>query len=236
MIEEYKDYCVLKAFNLSAKQIDDINALSTKGVFIQASQEFLDDTIIVINKSESEVVFQNTLNKINEIAKDKIYADYDTTLEECVVKMATEKNLKIAVAESLTGGMLCSRIVNVSGASAVLYEGFVTYSSSSKVRRLHVKSTTIDSYGAISKETCQEMVQGLLANKEIQVAVATTGCAGPNRDENGTEVGTVFVGVGCHNGDKEEEFHLDGNRETIRKTTTNIALYMLMNVVKNACK
>ncbi len=236
MIEEYKDYCVLKAFNLSAKQIDDINALSTKGVFIQASQEFLDDTIIVINKSESEVVFQNTLNKINEIAKDKVYADYDTTLEERVVKMATEKNLKIAVAESLTGGMVCSRIVNVSGASAVLYEGFVTYSSSSKVRRLHVKSTTIDSYGAISKETCQEMVLGLLANKEIQVAVATTGCAGPNRDESGTEVGTVFVGVGCHKGNKEEEFHLDGNRETIRKTTTNIALYMLMNVVNNACK
>ena len=233
MIEEYKDYCVLKAFDLSHKQIEEINNLSQKGVFIQVSQDYLDDTIVIINQSESEVVFQDILNKIQEIAKDKIYADCDTSLEECVIRCATTKNLKVAVAESLTGGLVCSSIVNVSGASNVLYEGFVTYASQAKVRRLHVKSTTIDTYGAASKETCEEMVQGLLVNKEIQIAVATTGCAGPNSDDFGTEVGLVYVGVGSQKGIEVKECHLNGNRETIRKITANVALHMLLNLVKN---
>ena len=233
MIEEYKDYCVLKACNLSAKQISEINSLSKKGIFIQASQDNLDATVVVINKSESEVDFQETLNKVKGNADGAIYADYDTSLEECVVKQATAKNLKVAVAESLTGGMVCASIVNISGASNVLYEGFVTYASSSKVRRLHVKSTTIDSFGAVSKETCLEMVQGLLANKEIQIGVATTGCAGPNKDEAGVDVGTVFVGVGSQDKIDVQQYKLDGNREAIRKSTTNIALFMLLNFVKN---
>ena len=233
MIEEYKDYCVLKAFDLSHKQIEEINGLSQKGVFIQASQDYLDDTIVIINQSESEVVFQEILKKVEGIAKDAIYADCDTSLEECVVRLATTKNLKVAVAESLTGGLVCSSIVNVSGASNVLYEGFITYASQAKVRRLHVKSTTIDTYGAVSKETCEEMLQGLLANKEIQIAVATTGCAGPNSDEFGTEVGLVYVGVGSQKGIEVKEYSLDGNREGIRKMTANAALYMLLNLVKN---
>ena len=233
MIEEYKDYCVLKAVNLSAKQISDINSLSKKGIYITASSDNLDATIVVINKSESEIVFQETLNEVKKIANGNVYADYDTSLEECVIQNAKAKNLKVAVAESITGGMVCASLVNISGASNVLYEGFVTYASSSKVRRLHVKSTTIDSYGAVSKETCQEMVQGLLANKEIQIAVATTGCAGPNSDESGVAVGTVFVGVGSQDGIKVQKYNLDGNREAIRKMTTNLALYMLLNYVNN---
>ncbi len=233
MIEEYKDYCVLKAFNVSAKQISEINSLSKKGIYVTASSDYLDATIVVINKSESEVTFHETLNAIKQIVGESLYADFDTSLEECVIKSAIKKNLKIAVAESLTGGMVCSSLVNVSGASNVLYEGFVTYASSSKVRRLHVKSTTIDSYGAVSSQTCQEMVQGLLANKEIQLGVATTGCAGPNKDEFGVDVGTVFVGVGNQDNVEVKKFNLDGNREAIRKMTTNIALFMLLNFVKN---
>ena len=149
------------------------------------------------------------------------------------IKRATQKNLKVAVAESLTGGLVCATIVNISGASNVLYEGFVTYASQSKVRRLHVKSTTIDTYGPISRQTCEEMLQGLLANKERQIAVATTGCAGPNSDEFGAEVGLVYVGVGSQKGLEVKEFNLDGNRENIRKSAANVALFMLLNLVKN---
>ena len=233
MIEEYKDYCVLKAFDLSQKQIAEINSLSQKGVFIQVAQENLDDTIVIINQSESEVVFQEILVKIKAIANGAIYSDEDMSLEECVVRSAQLKNLKVAVAESITGGLVCASIVNVSGASNVLYEGFVTYASQSKVRRLHVKSTTIDSYGPVSRETCEEMVQGLLANKEIQIAVATTGCAGPNTDEYGAEVGLAYVGVGDSKGITVKEKHYEGNREVIRKSVTNMALYMLLQHVKN---
>ena len=233
MIEEYKNYCVLKAFNLSAKQINEINALSTDGVYVQASQDCFDTTIVLINKTENQQVFQELLNKINEISKDAIYADFDTTLEQLVIQLAIEKNLKVATAESITGGMVSASIVNVSGASNVLYEGFVTYASASKVRRLHVKSTTIDTYGAVSKQTCEEMVQGLLANKEIQIGIATTGCAGPNSDEFGTEVGQVYVGVGSQKGIEVGSYKLEGSREVVRKTTANIALYMLLNAVKN---
>ena len=234
MIEEYKDYCVLKAFDLSQKQVTEINSLSQKGVFIQISQDYLDDTIVIINQSEPEVVFQEILDKINAIADGAVYADGDISLEECVVRSAQQKNLKIAVAESITGGMVCASIVNVSGASNVLNEGFVTYASQSKVRRLHVKSATIDEYGPVSSQTCEEMVQGLLANKEIQIGVATTGCAGPNTDEYGAEVGLAFVGVGDSvNGVAICERRYDGNREHIRKCVTNMALYMLLNRVKN---
>ena len=73
MIDEYKDYCVLKAFNLSDKQLSEINALSTKGIFVSASSDNLDDTIVLINKTESEIAFQNLLNKVSEIAKETRY-------------------------------------------------------------------------------------------------------------------------------------------------------------------
>ena len=233
MIEEYKDYCVLKAFDLTNGQIEKIKSLvDTDGVFLEISSLYKDSTIILINKNESEVKFNEVLNMILSELKGFIYADNEMSLEECVVKKAIEKSVKIGVAESLTGGMVCSSIVNVSGSSVVLHEGLVTYATTAKVRRLHVKTSTLDKYGPASKETCKEMVQGVLENKEIKLALATTGCAGPNSDEFDTPVGLAYIGVGDNKDIIVKEVMIDGNRETVRKTVTNIALYMLLNYIE----
>ncbi|MCI7401453.1 MAG: CinA family protein [Christensenella sp.] len=234
MIENYKDYCVLKAFNLTEAECKEcVDKNTSEGIKILIDNQYMDYSISIINEASNEITFNKELNRINDLLKSKIYSDSAETLEKVVIKKAKEKALKISCAESLTGGMISSTLVNVPGSSAVFYEGFVTYSSMAKVRRLHVSESAIETYGPVSEQVCSQMVKGLLANKEIQIAVSTTGCAGPDSDEFNTPVGKVFVGIGSQNVVKTIELDLNGDRETIRKTVTNIALYAMINMIEN---
>ena len=232
-LEECKDYCVLKAFDVSESDIENCKSLvDTDDVFIDVSEKYKDVTIILINKNASEIKFNEILNNVVNCIKDELYADYETSLEEQIVKKATDKNIKVGTAESITGGMVASSIVNIPGSSHVLYEGFVTYATAAKVRRLHVKQNTLDNYGPISLQTCEEMLQGVLANKDITLAVATTGCAGPDSDEFDTPVGVAYIGVASNTEHEVKKVELDGNRDTIRKTVNNIALFMLLKYIE----
>ena len=97
----------------------------------------------------------------------------------------------LAVAESLTGGEICSRLTQVAGISENFYEGVVCYNRGSKINRLGVPKTTLGEYGAVSRQTAYAMVEGLL-NDPVDIALATTGLAGPSGDE-GKPVGEKTV-------------------------------------------
>jgi nicotinamide-nucleotide amidase len=127
------------------------------------------------------------------------------------------KNLKIATAESCTGGWIAQCITEVPGSSAWFDRGFVTYSNAAKIQMLGVQPETIASYGAVSSETAAEMVAGTLANSEADCAIAVTGIAGPDGGTPEKPVGTVYIAWQTKNQlAKIVKMSLSGSRQQIR--------------------
>ena len=116
-----------------------------------------------------------------------------------LVKILTKKKLKIAFAESCTGGMLASEITSVSGASKVFGIGLVTYSNHAKITVLKVNKSIIQKYGAVSPQCCEAMVKNLSKISKAQINVSITGIAGPNGGTKKKPVGLVYIGVKKNN-------------------------------------
>ncbi|MDC3403929.1 CinA family protein [Candidatus Pelagibacter sp.] len=116
-----------------------------------------------------------------------------------LVKILTKKKLKIAFAESCTGGMLASEITSVSGASKVFGIGLVTYSNQAKITVLKVNKSIIQKYGAVSPQCCKAMVKNLSKISKAQINVSITGIAGPDGGTKKKPVGLVYIGVKKNN-------------------------------------
>ena len=116
-----------------------------------------------------------------------------------LVKILTKKKLKIAFAESCTGGMLASEITSISGASKVFGLGLVTYSNQAKITVLKVNKSIIQKYGAVSPQCCEAMVKNLSKISKAQINVSITGVAGPNGGTKKKPVGLVYIGIKKNN-------------------------------------
>jgi nicotinamide-nucleotide amidase len=154
-----------------------------------------------------------------------VYGEGDTTLERVVSDLLRQRGLRLAVAESLTGGMLASRIVGVPGASDILLAGYVAYSVQAKIRDLGVPPEVIERHGLVSTETAAAMALGARARAEADVALSTTGEAGPSPAEGA--VGQVCVGLSWEGGEAAWTYRLGGAREMIRRRTCTYALNQL---------
>ncbi len=155
----------------------------------------------------------------------------EESLEDVVVKLLKENNLTLATAESCTGGLLTGRLINVSGVSEVLGEGFITYSNEAKVKYLGVGEETLKTYGAVSEQTAKEMAMGAAKAACSSAALAITGIAGP---EGGTEdkpVGLVYIA--CFMNDKVtvKECRLKGDRQKVREQSVIYALDLLRRCI-----
>ena len=150
------------------------------------------------------------------------------TPEQSLVSFLLENGLKISCAESCTGGMLSSRLINVPGISEVYKEGFITYSNEAKQNLLGVKPETIDKYGAVSAETAAEMAKGLADVTKADVCISVTGNAGPDASE-GKPVGLVFIGCCIKGKVSVTEERFSGSRNRIRESATETALEYVKN-------
>ena len=119
---------------------------------------------------------------------------FDRKLKK-LAKILIENNLKIATAESCTGGLLASRLTDVAGSSKYLNESHITYANSAKHHYLQVENTILDKFGAVSKECATAMAEGLEKLSNCDVAVCTTGIAGPGGGSKEKPVGLIFVAV-----------------------------------------
>lgn len=159
--------------------------------------------------------------------KENVYStDEEETLEEVVVKLLRKKGLVLVTAESCTAGLLAARIVNVSGASEVFTQGFVTYSNKSKRRLLDVDKATLRKYGAVSAQTAKEMAKGGIFATDADACVSITGVAGPQTEDE-KPVGLVYIG--CFVGGKVvvKEYRFMGDRQKIRENAVTKALDLL---------
>ena len=149
------------------------------------------------------------------------------TLAAAVVNALRAAGKTVACAESLTGGMLASRLVDVPGASSVLGEAYVTYSNEAKMRLLGVSKDTLRQFGAVSAQCAREMAEGARLAAGADFALSTTGIAGPDGGTPEKPVGLVYVGVASANGCEAQELHLRGERDWIRELTCVNALNAL---------
>ena len=137
-----------------------------------------------------------------------------------LVKILTKRRLKIAFAESCTGGMLASEITSVSGASKVFGLGLVTYSNQAKITVLKVNKSIIQKYGAVSPQCCEAMVKNLSKISKAQINVSITGIAGPNGGNKKKPVGLVYIGVKKNNKIFiTKNIFKEKSRKAIQKTT-----------------
>jgi nicotinamide-nucleotide amidase len=159
--------------------------------------------------------------------KTFIYGDLDDTLEGVVVRLLKEKGMIVSTAESCTGGMLASTIVNVPGSSNVFKESIVTYSNQAKIKYLSVQKETLDRYGAVSKETVIEMAKGLYRETNADACISISGVAGPTGGTKEKPVGLVHFGLLIDGKVITKNRIINGDRFMIRKRATIYALNMI---------
>ena len=221
---------VYKVFGITRETVASRMAKLGKYVSHKCETEHLDTRIELSFPPQcAKTIIVDTINKFKSLFDDSLYASEEQSLGKTVVDLFTQTGKTISTAESITGGMIASSIVDVPGASSVLYEGVVCYSIKSKCNRLGINPHFIDQYGAVSQQVAQEMALGLLKNGS-DVAVAITGYAGPTA-EAGQPVGLCYIGVATTKGVSVYRNVFSGNRDEIRAQATNMALYLVLKTI-----
>lgn len=185
-------------------------------------------TVKAASEEEAEVLMKPLMDELYCRFGTMIYTtDEEVTLEQTVVSMLLKRNLNVTTAESCTGGLLAGRILNVSGASSVYDQGYITYSNEAKHHLIGVRKETLETVGAVSKETAKEMAVGAARAAGVDTALSVTGIAGPGGGTKEKPVGLVYIGCVVKETVRVEEFHFTGSRDKIRDHSVVKALTLL---------
>ena len=153
-------------------------------------------------------------------------------MEEQLVNILIEKSMTISTAESCTGGLIAGTIINVSGASAVFNEGFITYSNDAKIKYLNVNKGTLEAFGAVSEETVKEMAKGCAKATGSRVSIVSSGIAGPDGGTNEKPVGLVYVACYVDGYIKVLRNIFTGNRQQVRTQAVKVAIELAIDMIK----
>ena len=178
------------------------------------------------NKKNVEKIVKKLYNRISEFIIGEDNDRIENTIYECL--NLGKKPLTISTAESCTGGMIASKLIEVPGISENFIESIVSYSNEAKIKRLKVKKETLEKYGAVSEEVAREMLAGL----KTDVAISTTGIAGPGGGTKEKPVGLVYIGIRVKDEVKIFRRELKGDRNKIRQRAMMHALYNLLKILK----
>jgi len=179
------------------------------------------------NKNKLQEQLNEYVAKIEERVGDYIFGYDDETLEEVLGKMIKDRNLHLATAESCTGGMIAHKITSVPGSSDYYKGSVVAYSNEIKEKILSVKHETLEKYGAVSEQTVLEMVSGVLKTMNCDVAIATSGIAGPTGGTPDKPVGTIWLAAGSKEKIITKKLQLGDNRTKNIETSTFFALDLM---------
>lgn len=221
------------AMEAMVKDIMDAQENPTVAPYAKDGESILRITAKAKDEGEAKALIDPVAAALRERLGKAVYAEGETTMAAEVAKLLMGKKKTIAVAESCTGGMIASSLVDYAGISQVLLEGCVTYSNEAKERRLGVKAETLERYGAVSMQVAEEMAAGVAATSGATVGLSTTGVAGPDGGTEEKPVGLVYIGI-CMNGKtKAKEFRYAGKRNRIRERATFQALDWLRRALED---
>ena len=162
--------------------------------------------------------------EVRRLVGSYIFAAGDQNMEEVVGHLLLEKNLSISVAESCTGGLIGHRLTSVPGSSSYFHGGVVVYSNQSKVDLLRVDPRTLETHGAVSERTVEEMARGVKDRIKTDLGLAVTGIAGPDGGTRQKPVGTVHVGLAAREKTFSREYRFWGNRVQVKLNSSMMAL------------
>ncbi len=154
-------------------------------------------------------------------------------IENIVCELLRERKLKLATAESCTGGLIAEKITSVPGASECFDCGVVTYSNEQKQKLLGVSADTLEKFGAVSEETALQMCKGVRTLADADFGISVTGIAGPGGGTPDKPVGTVWIGICGKDVHKAEKFLFSGDRKQVRESTAVTALKILKEAILN---
>lgn len=157
-----------------------------------------------------------------------MFSDRLITSAQSLLQLYQERHLRLATAESCTGGLVAALLTEIAGSSTVVERGFVTYSNEAKMELLGVSRLTLEQFGAVSRETAEEMALGAVAQSPADVAVAITGIAGPGGATPSKPVGLVHLAVARDKRVIEAvQEHFQGDRSQVRQAALEKALLLL---------
>ena len=152
-----------------------------------------------------------------------------------IITLLTDKNKTLCLAESITGGLLCSTLTDVPGSSKVILEGLVTYSIASKSERLGIPKSEIEQYGVISNHTACQMAKKVRIPLKASCGFGVTGNAGPTVDQENTHVGTVFMAIASELNYFSKQFSFSNSlsRLEIKNKTVFSSLHFIWEFISN---
>lgn len=182
-------------------------------------------------QEEALALLQPLLTEVQARLGNVIYAieeDDHGSLAKTAIERLRAQQMTCATCESLTGGMIAASLVDIPGASQVFRAGLVTYQTDTKTLLADVPAETIERFGVVSEETACAMAQGTRTRLGVDIAISTTGLAGPDGGTPECPVGTVCVGVSTKDGTRALRLSLSGSRERVRTLAMKHALHLLI--------
>lgn len=183
--------------SLMAERVNDLFDAENPTVapYAKDGEALLRVTAMARTKEEAENLCKPVINEIKNRLDGFVYGVDYTCIEEAVIEKLKEKHIKVATAESCTGGLIAKRITDVPGASEVFDCGIISYANEIKHRVLGVSEDDLNKYGAVSEPVARQMAQGALKVSGADIAVSVTGIAGPDSDSTNKPVGLVYIGL-----------------------------------------
>ncbi|MDD3126290.1 MAG: CinA family protein [Candidatus Izemoplasmatales bacterium] len=203
-----------------------------RDVKINVSDENGDLIIQFYTEAEDQRHFNRTLKVFKKTFCDFIITPPNTSLETVLFQLVRDKKYHISTAESCTGGMLSSRIINVSGSSSIIEEAFITYSEDAKMKILGVDESCFEAYGTFSIECAEEMARCLKKITNCELGIAITGIAGPSGGTETNPVGTVYFGFAFLDKLFSYKKWFSGDRTMVRKKAVSFALAEAIVIIK----
>ena len=177
----------------------------------------------LVLRTKKEANLKQMLQEIKMILGNNIFGEDAETMATVVGRLLLQKGYRLAIAESLTGGLISHLITEVAGSSEYFDQGVVTYSNQAKIEILGVPAEVIATYGAVSEPTARYMAEGIRRLAQTDIAVSVTGYAGPTGGPE-APIGTVFIGLATAKETEVFQYHFEGNREEIKIITAMTAL------------
>ena len=183
---------------------------------------------------EATTLLDAAVAELRSIIGDHIYGEDEDDLAEIVLQRARERSLRLAVAESCTGGLLGARLTAIPRASDVFVGGVIAYDDAVKVKQLGVDPATLREHGAVSEQTAREMASGIRRTLGAQIAVAITGIAGPSGGSPEKPVGLVWIAAQVDDRARSSHRVYPGNREEIRQRASQGALDLVRRMLRDS--
>ncbi|OQC48172.1 MAG: Nicotinamide-nucleotide amidohydrolase PncC [Candidatus Marinimicrobia bacterium ADurb.Bin030] len=229
----------IRTFGLGEAAVDDkVKDIDFKllSVTIGFYPVFPENHIVLIaqhsNRDEAQKNLQQAQDEVTARLQHYIFAYGEQTLEEVIATLLIEKKLTIAVAESCTGGLITSRLTDVSGSSDYLERGLVTYSNAAKISMLKVPAEIIEKHGAVSEETARLMAEGVRKLAGTDLGLASTGIAGPTGGSKEKPVGTVYLAVADSKRTICRHYVYRWDRKRNKEVFSEAALFLLKNFLE----